>query len=121
MSQETVLIERYFDAFNRHDLEGVMACFDREAVIVAAHGRRLEGVAAIRDYYASTFALFRDARCTIRTLVGEHGTGAVESLFTGTRAGAEHPTRLMGVEVLEFCQDKITALRDYHTVSDATA
>lgn len=56
MSQETTLIERYFDAFNHHDLEAVMACFDPEAVIVAAHGRRIEGANAIRAYYASTFA-----------------------------------------------------------------
>jgi hypothetical protein len=33
-----------------------MACFDPEAVIVAAHGRRIEGADAIRAYYASTFA-----------------------------------------------------------------
>ena len=50
-------MQRYFDAFNRHDLEAVMACFDEAAVIVAAHGRRLEGAAAIRHYYASTLPL----------------------------------------------------------------
>lgn len=115
MSRETALIERYFDAFNRHDLDAVMACFDAEAVITAAHGRHIEGAEAIRAYYASTFAAFHDAKCTIRTLVGADGTGSVESLFTGTRAGAEQPIRLMGVEVLEFRGDKITALRDYHT------
>jgi ketosteroid isomerase-like protein len=115
MSQETTLIERYFDAFNHHDLEAVMACFDHEAVIVAAHGRRIEGADAIRHYYASTFATFHDAKCTIRSLVGEGSTGAVESQFTGTRAGAEYPVCLMGVEVLEFRGDKITELRDYHT------
>ncbi len=32
MSKETDLIKQYFDAFNRQDLEGVMACFDEEAV-----------------------------------------------------------------------------------------
>jgi predicted ester cyclase len=58
-------------------------------VIVAAHGRRIEGADAIRAYYASTFATFHDAKCTIRSLVGEGGTGAVESQFTGTRAGSE--------------------------------
>src|SRR5437868_4755307 len=28
MTPEEELIQRYFDAFNRHDLDGVMACFD---------------------------------------------------------------------------------------------
>jgi uncharacterized protein (TIGR02246 family) len=115
MSQETALIARYFDAFNRHDLEAVMACFDTEAVIVAAHGRRIEGADAIRNYYASTFAVFHDATCTIRSLVGEGGTAAVESQFTGTRAGAERPVRMVGGEVLEFRGEKIAALRDDHT------
>ena len=117
MSHETDLIERYFDAFNRHDLEGVMACFDDKAVIVASHGRRIEGAEAIRGYYASTFATFHDAKCTITSLVGNEGTGAVESMFTGTREGAEHAMQLMGVEVLEFRHDKITELRDYHGTS----
>ena len=115
MSRETTLIERYFDAFNRHDLEGVMACFDPTAVIVAGHGRRIEGAEAIRNYYASTFATFHDAKCTIHTLVGADGVGTVESLFTGRREGAEYPMRLMGVEVLEFRGDNIAELRDYHT------
>jgi ketosteroid isomerase-like protein len=35
MTHEEELIKRYFDAFNRHDLEGVMACFHDEAVLVA--------------------------------------------------------------------------------------
>jgi ketosteroid isomerase-like protein len=118
VNQETALIQRYFDAFNRHALEEVMACFDDAAVIVAAHGRRIEGAAAIRAYYASTFATFHDAKCTIRTLVGADGTGAVESLFTGTRTGAPQPMRLMGVEVIECRGGKITELRDYHTASD---
>ena len=33
MSQETMPIERYFDAFNLHDLAAVMTCFDEAAVI----------------------------------------------------------------------------------------
>ena len=36
MSQETTLIERYFDALNPHHMEVVMACFDSQVVIVAA-------------------------------------------------------------------------------------
>jgi hypothetical protein len=48
------------------------------------------------------------------------GTGAVESLFTGSRAGAPQPTHLMGVEVIECRRGKITELRDYHTVSDVS-
>jgi ketosteroid isomerase-like protein len=117
MSRASDLIERYFDAFNSHDLEGVMACYNDNAVIVASSGRRIEGAEAIRAYYASTFATFRNAKCTITSLVGNDGTGAVESMFTGTRDGTEHETRLMGVEIIELRDDKITELRDYHGTS----
>ena len=34
MTPEERLIQHYFDAFNRHDIEGVMACFHDEAVLV---------------------------------------------------------------------------------------
>lgn len=115
MSQATTVIERYFDAFNSHDVEGVMACFDTQAVIVASHGRRIEGAEEIRTYYMGAFATFHDAKCTIRTLVGDDGTGAVESLFTGTREGMPQPMQMLGVEVIDVRDGKITELRDYHT------
>ena len=44
MTSEEELIQRYFDAFNRHDIEGVMACFHEEPVLVGATGKRCAGV-----------------------------------------------------------------------------
>ena len=43
MTSEEQLIKRYFDAFNRHDLEAVLACFHDEAVLVGPNGKRLVG------------------------------------------------------------------------------
>ena len=43
MTAEEALIQRYFDAFNRHDIDAVMACFDEHAVIVDLEGRRFKG------------------------------------------------------------------------------
>ena len=31
---EEQIIQRYFDAFNRHDLDGVMACFHDEPLLI---------------------------------------------------------------------------------------
>lgn len=45
MSPEEQLIKRYFDAFNRHDIEGVVACFHDEAVLVGPGGKRVAGIA----------------------------------------------------------------------------
>ncbi len=115
MSKETDLIRQYFDAFNRQDLEGVMACFDDDAVIFGSDGSRREGAAEIRKSYAAGFKAIPDGKCVPRTLLGGDGSGAVESVFTGTRAKTQETVRMVGVEVLEFHGDRITALRDYHT------
>jgi ketosteroid isomerase-like protein len=113
MSQEVTLMKRYNDAFNRHDTEAVVACFDNQAVIVMPHGRRIEGTEAIRHYYASLYTTFDGAACTIRNALGGNGTGSLETLFTGTRAGIAHPIRVLGTEVFTFRDDRIVELRLY--------
>lgn len=115
MSQETELIERYFDAFNRQDLEGVMACFDEQAVIHGPDGGRSAGAAEIRAAYAASFKAIPDGKCVPRTLLGADGSGAVESVFTGTTAKTKKTVRLVGVEVLEFRGGRISMIRDYHS------
>jgi ketosteroid isomerase-like protein len=43
MTPEEELIQRYFDAFNRHDIEAVMACFHENPTTVGADERRYHG------------------------------------------------------------------------------
>jgi hypothetical protein len=43
MTPEEGVIHRYFDAFNRHDIEGVMACFHEQPVLIGANGKRCAG------------------------------------------------------------------------------
>jgi hypothetical protein len=119
MSQEVTLMERYNDAFNRHDTEAVVACFDEQAVIVMPHGRRIEGTEAIRHYYASIYTTFDGATCTIRNALVGNSTGSLETLFTGTRAGIAHPMRLLGTEVFTFRDARIIELRLYTDFSAA--
>ena len=114
MSLETDLIKRYFDAFNRHDLEGVMDCFASDAVVLGADGGRVEGAEAIRASYAKSFEAIPDGKCVPRTLLGADGSGAVESVFSGIRAKTGEKIELVGVEVLEFRNGRIRSIRDYH-------
>jgi ketosteroid isomerase-like protein len=85
MTPEEQLIQRYFDAFNRHEIEGVMACFHGEVVLVGPNGKRLVDRAEVRRSYETEFALFPDAHCDLRLCTGNSGRGMAESLFTGTR------------------------------------
>jgi ketosteroid isomerase-like protein len=113
MTSEEQLIKRYFDAFNRHDVEGVVACFHAEAVLVAPDGQRVAGIAEVRRSYEAEFAKFRDAHCELRVCTGNGGRGVAESYFTGTREG-RGKVEAIGAEVMEIVDGKIKEIRDYH-------
>jgi len=114
MTPEEELIQRYFDAFNAHDIEGVMACFHENPVIVDATGKRSEGRETIRRNYAGEFALMPDCRCEMRTLTGNAGRGLAESFFHGTRHDQGKVIEAIGAEVIEIVDGKIKEIRDYH-------
>jgi taurine dehydrogenase small subunit len=113
MTAEEQLIKRYFDAFNRHDIEAVMACFHEEPVLVGPNGKRLVGRAEVRRSYETEFALFPDAYCELRVCTGNSGRGVAESYFTGTRA-ERTKIEAIGAEVMEIVDGKIKEIRDYH-------
>lgn len=102
MTSEEQLIQRYFDAFNRHDIEGVMDCFNDQCLIVDGEGRRFEGCAEVRRHYETGFALFSDGRCDLRLLTGHDGRAVAESLFHGTRSREGTVVEALGAEVVEI-------------------
>jgi ketosteroid isomerase-like protein len=120
MTQEEELIKRYFDAFNRHDIEAVVACFHPDAVLVGPNGKRLAGLAEVRRSYETEFALFPDAHCELRLFTGNNGRGVAESFFSGTRSRRGR-IQAIGAEVMEIADGKIKEIRDYHQPVPATA
>jgi steroid delta-isomerase-like uncharacterized protein len=121
MTPEEQLIQRYFDAFNDHDIAGVMACFHDQPLVVDSQGRRFTSREAVRRYYETSFALFPDARCDLRLLTGHDGRGVAESLFHGTRPREGKVVEAVGAEVVEIVDGKIKELRDYHRPVPAKA
>ena len=116
-TREEDIIRRYFDAFNSHDLDAVMACFHSDPVVVDNEGKRHEGAEAVRRLYRAQFSMAADARCDLRSLVGHDGRGMAESLFHGTlkRGGV---IKALGAEVFEFADERIKEIRDHHRVLD---
>jgi ketosteroid isomerase-like protein len=119
MTSEEKLIERYFEAFNQHDIEAVMACFHEQPVIVDPVGNRLEGRDMVRRHYEIGFDRFPDGRCDLRLCTGNGGRGVAESLFRGTRAQFGNVVEALGAEVMEIADGKIKEIRDYHQPSPA--
>ena len=113
---EEQLMEEYVAAFNRHDVDGVVACFHDTAVLVDTQGQRVEGIANVRRRYEDDFALFPDAHCDLRTVTGRDGRGAAETLFHGTMRNGG-PVKAIGAEVMEFADGKIKEIRDYHQLA----
>lgn len=114
MTPEEELIQRYFDAFNSHDIEAVMACFHESPALVDAAGSRFEGREEVRRRYETGFALMPDCRCDLRTLTGNSGRGVAESVFHGTRPRFGKVIEAIGAEVIEIADGRIKEIRDYH-------
>ena len=113
MTREEELIRRYFDAFNRHDIEGVMACFHEEPVLIGSTGKRCAGRAEVRRSYETEFAVFPDGWCDLRLCTGNSGRGVAESFFHGTHS-RQGKVEAIGAEVMEIVDGKIKEIRDYH-------
>jgi len=121
MTQEEQLIRRYFQTFNRQDIEGLMECFHENPVLVDAKGRRVEGRADVRRCYEASFASFPDGRCQLRTCTPNNGHAVAESRFLGTRQRDGNVVEAIGSELIEIVDGKIKEIRDHHERVRATA
>ncbi len=118
-TSEERALRSYVESFNRHDIEGLMACFAEAPVILDMLGKRHDGRAQVRRFFEEQFAMFPDARCDIKVVTGRAATGMAETDFHWTHAKTGKVVTASGAEVAEFAGDKIKELRDYHRVTSA--
>lgn len=83
------LLDDFAAAWNRHDLDGLMACMAPECAFEAAAGpdvtgARHVGTAAVRRAYAAVFATYPDARWNQPRHVVTGDRAVSEWTFTGT-------------------------------------
>jgi ketosteroid isomerase-like protein len=114
VTQEEQVVRRYFQTFNRQDIEGLMECFHENPVLVGADGRRIEGRAEVRRCYEASFASFPDGRCQLRTCTGSSGHAVAESRFLGTRRRDGNVVEAIGAEMIDIVDGKIKEIRDDH-------
>jgi ketosteroid isomerase-like protein len=104
-------LEAFLDAFNRHDLDGIMSFFADDCVLYMPRGpepwgQRLEGRDAVREGIASRLTGIPD----VHYEDDRHWTcgrlGVSEWLLTGTTAAGKW-IEVRGVDLLEFEDGKI--------------
>ena len=90
-SQREALLVRLFDAFNRHDGEGVMECMTSDVVFDTAvgpemFGRRITGTADVQAAFEAVWGAMPDVSwtCTQHSVFGDRGLS--EWIFRGTAA-----------------------------------
>lgn len=88
------VLRRVTDAFNRHDLDGIMAAFSDECVFESPRGadpwgRRFVGKSAVREGLAARFAGIPDVHYSDDEHFACENRGASEWTLTGTTTDNE--------------------------------
>ena len=105
------LLDRFADAWNRHDLDALMSMMTDDCVFEAsagpdAAGQRSEGQPAVRAAFAAVFDTFPDAHwASARHLVAGL-RGVSEWTFTGTHKEGRR-VEVTGCDLLTFRCGKI--------------
>jgi len=101
-SEETrAVVDRFNDAFNRHDVDGIMACMTQDCVFEntrpSPDGTRLVGQAAVRGYWEEFFARSPQARFDIEEVFVAADRCAVRWVYHWVRDGK--PGHVRGVDL----------------------
>ena len=70
------LIDRYYDAFNRGNGEGMLACLSGDVAHDINQGERQNGKQAFRDFLAHMDRCYRERLSDITVMANDEGTSA---------------------------------------------
>jgi len=111
------LLERFADAWNRHDLDALMSMMTDDCVFEASAGpevtgQRSEGRLAVRTAYAAVFETFHDARWANPRHFVAGNRGVSEWTFTGTHTDGKR-VEVNGCDLFTFRDGKIAVKNSY--------
>ena len=111
------LLDRFADAWNRHDVEALMSMMTDDCVFAASagphvDGQRSEGQHAVRTAYAAVFDAFPDAHWANPRHLIAGNRGVSEWTFTGTQVGG-HRVEVTGCDLFTFREGKIAIKNSY--------
>jgi ketosteroid isomerase-like protein len=100
-------VERFNAAFNRHDVDAVMACMTDDCVFESTappEGERHEGAAAVRATWNEVFAASPSARFDAEEMIATDDRCVVRWVYTWTENGGGH---VRGVDVMRVRDGKV--------------
>jgi len=110
-------LETFGEAWNRHDVDAIMAFMSEDCVFETTAGReacgtRYEGRDKVREAFARVFKIFPDAHFgqARHFLAGDRGVS--EWLFTGTTSEGKK-VEVTGCDIFTFKADKIAVKNSY--------
>jgi steroid delta-isomerase-like uncharacterized protein len=111
------LLDRFADAWNRHDLEALMAMMTDDCVFQASagpdvDGQRSVGQAAVRDAFAAVFDAFPDAHWASPRHFAAGNRAVSEWTFTGTRRDGRR-VEVTGCDLLTLRDGRIAIKNSY--------
>jgi len=111
------MLDAFAAAWNRHDLDGLMACMTDDCVFDASAGPEVAGARhvgrdAVRRAFADVFATFKDARWNEPRHFVAGDRAVSEWRFTGTSAGGGK-VEVNGCDVFTLRGAKIVVKNSY--------
>jgi steroid delta-isomerase-like uncharacterized protein len=111
------LLDRFADAWNRHDLDALMSMMTDDGVFQASagphvDGQRSEGRHAVRAAFAAVFDAFPDARWANPRHFIAGNRGVSEWTFTGTRQDGTR-VEVTGCDLFVFRNGQIAVKDSY--------
>lgn len=108
-------IDNFNDAFNRHDADKLAACLTHDTVFEdtapAPDGRRVEGKAAVVEFWRGWFQHNTDARFEAEEVIVSGNRATVLWVYKKMRNG--QPWHLRGVDVFTVRDGKVAAKLAY--------
>lgn len=112
---EQALVDGYFAAFNRHDVDAVVAFYAADATMLdPTYDEPVRGRDVIQQHLADLFASVPDVHDEVVSTVVQPGFAAVELVATGTAVGAPDPFTLPLASFFTITEGKIVRDATYY-------
>jgi ketosteroid isomerase-like protein len=108
-------VNRFNQAFNRHDTEAVALLLTDDTVFEdtspAPDGKRIEGKAAVVEFWREWFARNPDATFEAEEMIVSGNRAVVRWVYRKMRNG--QPWHIRGVDIFTVCDGKVAAKLAY--------